>query len=291
MTTEDRPEPTTREPGPTPAAAPGLAPDASPAAPEPAAPEPASVAPAPVPTGTAAAGPLPLPPTESTGDPAAEPSPEAAHVVPDVDAGDPSPEAAHVVPDVDAGDPSPASRRVRGLLIACVALFALSVGLGILTAVLASKLDREVATRDDVEETAGRFATALLTYHHEALDRSKQAVLDLSTGKFRREYEQAFNGGLDVLITETKATSEGTVTDVFVSDVEDDTATAIVVVDVRVSGTAGERRGASSYIQLELVRVAGRWRVDGVTNLNFGQNGTPTGVPSTPETTTTAPPR
>ena len=219
---------------------------------------------------------MPLPPAESTGDP--EPSPSA-------------PEDPHVVADVDPGGPSPASRRARGLLIACIALFVLSVGLGILTAVLASKLDREVATRDDVEETAGRFATALLTYHHEDLERSKQAVLDLSTGKFRREYEQAFNGGLDVLITETKATSEGTVTDVFVSDVEEDTATAIVVADVRVTGTAGERRGASSYIQLELVRVAGRWRVDGVTNLNFGQNGTPTGVPSSPETTTTAPPR
>ncbi|MBW3668844.1 MAG: hypothetical protein KY443_06485 [Actinobacteria bacterium] len=224
-------------------------------------------------------------PQEGTSAPAPKPS------APDAVAVDTP--AADVVPDIDTepAGPPPPDRRPRGLVVACVALFVVSVALGILTAVLASRLDREVATRDDVEETAGRFATALLTYHFQDLERSKQAVLELSTGNFRREYEQAFSGGLDVLITETKAASEGTVTDIFVSDVEDDTASAIVVADVRVTGTAGERRSASSYIQLELVRVAGRWRVDGVTNLNFGQNGTPTGVPSTPTTTTTAPPR
>lgn len=266
MTTEDRPEPATQEGEPTPAAPPDRA-DTAPEVSEPT-PTPA-VVPAPVPTGPPAVAPSP----------SSEPSPPSSE-----------PEAAHVVPDVDPDAPSSASGRPRGLVIACVVLFVLSVGLGILTAVLASKLDREVATRNDVEETAGRFATALLTYDHEDLDRAKQAVLDLSTGTFRREYEQAFNGGLDVLIRETKATSEGTVTDVFVSDVEEDTAGAIVVANVRVTGTAGERRGASSYIQLELVRVAGRWRVDGVTNLNFGQNGSPAGVPATPATTTTAPP-
>lgn len=228
-------------------------------------------------------------PAPQEGGPAPEPEP-SAH---DGAAADSA--AVEVVPDVDpepaTPEGPPPSRRPRGLVIACAALFVLSLALGILTAVLASKLDREVATRDDVEETAGRFATALLTYHFEDLERSKQAVLELSTGNFRREYEQAFSGGLDVLITETQAASEGTVTDIFVSDVEDDTASAIVVADVRVTGTAGERRSASSYIQLELVRVAGRWRVDGVTNLNFGQNGTATGVPSAPTTTPSAPPR
>lgn len=234
-------------------------------------------------------------------DGALAPEPEPASSVPELvapDAAAADTSAVEVVPDVEPDPESaptapalPPGRRPRGLVIACAALFALSVVLGILTAVLASKLDREVATRDDVEETAGRFATALLTYHFEDLERSKQAVLELSTGNFRREYEQAFSGGLEVLITETQAASEGTVTDIFVGDVEDDTAAAIVVADVRVTGTAGERRSASSYIQLDLVRVAGRWRVDGVTNLNFGQNGAVTGVPSAPATTSSAPPR
>ena len=187
--------------------------------------------------------------------------------------------------------PEPPPRRSRLLLVACIGLFVLSLVLGILSAVLGSRLDDEVTRRDDVEEVAGRFATALLTYDHAKLDETRDAVLALSTGKFRKEYEQAFAGGLEVLITETKATSEGTVTDVYVSDVEEDTASAIVVANVRVSGTAGDRRTAASYIQLELVRVSGAWRVDGVTNLNFGQNSGAGAVPAAPTTSTTTPPK
>jgi Mce-associated membrane protein len=180
--------------------------------------------------------------------------------------------------------------RTRRLVAICAALFVLSVGLAVLAAVLASKLESERSRHHDVEEVAGRFATALLTYDHEHLDDAKRRVLALSTGKFRREYEQAFTAGLDVLIRETKATSSGTVTDVFVGGVEQDTASAIVVANAVSEGTAGTRRSVASYIQLELVRVSGAWRVDGVTNLNFGQNSEAEGLPAAPTTTTSAPP-
>jgi hypothetical protein len=118
---------------------------------------------------------------------------------------------------------------------------------------------------------SGELATALLTYDFEHLDASRDRVLARATGKFRKEYEAAFDGGLRTLITETKAKSRGTVTDIFVSDIDDRTASTIVVANAVADGTAGRRASLASYIQLDLVEVGGRWRVDGVTNLTFNQ--------------------
>lgn len=184
-------------------------------------------------------------------------------------------------PEVAAPRARP-DRARRRLAVACAALFGLSVGLAVLAAVLSARLADERDRHQAIEEVAGRFAAALLTYDFEKLDASKQRVLELSTGNFRKEYERAFVGGLDKLYLETKARSVGTVKDVFVGTVEDDTANAIVVADAVAEGTSGTRRRLDSYIQLDLVRVGGRWRVDGVTSLNFGQE------PGS-ATTTTAP--
>lgn len=178
-----------------------------------------------------------------------------------------------------APEPAPSPRGSRRLVAACIVLFVLSVALASLAAVLASRLESERDRRNDVEEVAGRFATALLTYNHDNLNEARERVLALSTGKFREEYEQAFAGGLDVLIRETKASSTGTVTDIFIGPVEGESAKAIVVANATTEGTTGTRRSVASYIQLVLVHVGGQWRVDGVTNLNFGQATTPTTAP------------
>lgn len=195
---------------------------------------------------------------------------------------------APALPDEEEAPAAPASEPEqpgrRRLVLLASALFGLSVGLAILAAFLANRLDAEQDRGDDIRAVAGQFTAALLTYDFEQLDASKDRVLDLSTGNFKRQYEQAFTGGLDVLLKETKARSEATVTDVYLGEVADHTATAIVVADALAEGTAGSRRTISSYIQLELVKVGGRWRVDGVTNLNFGQG---TGG----ETTTTTSPK
>ena len=118
---------------------------------------------------------------------------------------------------------------------------------------------------------AARVATALLTYDYRDLEASKRRILADATGTFRREYEKAFETSLKVLITETRAQSKGTVTDVFMSEVEDGTASVLVVVNSERQGAAGRVPVAASYIQLDLVKVDGDWKVDNVTNLNFAQ--------------------
>jgi hypothetical protein len=83
------------------------------------------------------------------------------------------------------------------------------------------------------------------------------------------------------------------VKDVYASSVENDSASVITVVNAVASGTAGQRRSVDSYIQLDLLKVRGAWRVESVTNLNFGQGtDSGTGASGTGGTTgtTTVPP-
>jgi len=122
--------------------------------------------------------------------------------------------------------------------------------------------------RGAVEQTASRMTSALLTYDYRDLDKTKKAVLALSTGKFRTDYDTNF-GGLTSLFTTTKGQSTATVKDVFVSGINNNTATAIVVFDERTQGTTGQRLNVDLYLRLSLVKVNGQWRVDDVTNLNF----------------------
>jgi hypothetical protein len=171
------------------------------------------------------------------------------------------------------GGPDAAPRPRRWLLPAGAFLVLLSV---LIVAVVASFQRQELAAeRDDrreIERVSGELAAALLTYDFEDLDASRDRVLARSTGKFRKEYEDAFESGLRTLLTETKASSRGTVTDIYVGEIEDSTASSIVVANAVADGTSGRRASLASYIQLDLVEVGGRWRVDGVTNLTFGRD-------------------
>lgn len=225
---------------------------------------------------------------DEEGVPTAATTIEAAHAH-QVDAPEPvDPEPA--ASESEAVEPAPETKKPRNRAV----LLAVVLGLVALLAAAAaasyaSTLNSERNEEQDVREVSGRFAAALLTYDFEDLDAAKKRVLDLSTGKFRREYEQAFDGGLDKLFRETQARSAGTVTDVFIGEIEDGSVTTIAVVDAVAKGSVGSRRLVSSFVELQLVKVGGKWRVDGVTNLNLGA--TPASTPGAAATTTTAPPK
>jgi Mce-associated membrane protein len=160
--------------------------------------------------------------------------------------------------------------------VAFALLFVATVALATVAATLRSNLEQERGDRDEIERVSGDVAAALLTYDYRDLERSKARVLANATGKFRAEYETAFETSLRTLIAETQASSTGTVTDIFVTRVDDGAASAIVVANAVANGAAGRRATVGSYIRLDLVEVGGRWRVDGVTDLNFAQSGTTT---------------
>jgi hypothetical protein len=61
-------------------------------------------------------------------------------------------------------------------------------------------------------------------------------------------------------------------------------AVAVVVVDVVAEGSQGAKRTLTTYLRIDLVNDAARWKVDRVVNLNVGQNR------AVPATTTTSGP-
>jgi hypothetical protein len=199
------------------------------------------------------------------------------------------PEADAPVEDqVEPGQTGPSRTLVRSLAVLCIVFFLGTVAMAIIAARQHSELQKTRDTRSAVEQVASRFASAVLTYDYRDLDKTKKAVLALATGKFRTDYEQNFPG-LSALFTTTEGQSTATVKDVFVSGIDHDTATAIVVLDERGQGKAGQRLNVDWYLRLSLTKVGGNWRVDDLTNLNFAGQG-PAPVPGD-TTPTSAPPK
>jgi Mce-associated membrane protein len=188
-------------------------------------------------------------------------------------------------PPAAGGEPAGGRRRLTLVTVAAVVFALLAVGLAFVAVSLERELSDErsgrTAQADDrrqVEQVAGRFSEALLTYDHEDLEGARQRVLELSTGRFRSEYESAFAGLVEMIET-TEARARATVRDVFVAGPEGDTARAVTVVDSAVEGVAGPRRVLDTYIRLDLVKRDGEWLVDGVTSLNFTGAGPGEGPP------------
>jgi hypothetical protein len=144
-------------------------------------------------------------------------------------------------------------------------------------------LDHARGDRQDVARVSSQFGEALLSYDYRNLDRSRTKVLALATGNFAKQYRDASKRGLDEIIKGVKTVSVASVSQVYVGDVEDDTAGSIVLVNSVQAGVAG-RRPFQAYLGLDLVKVGGRWKVDGVTYISADQGSSPSS-----STTTTAP--
>jgi hypothetical protein len=174
---------------------------------------------------------------------------------------------------------------------AFILVTSLAVALAVAVAVLLVLLggdDQADGDVDAVREAAGTFGEALVTYDYHDPEAHKDAVLALSTGSFRKEYQDAFDTGLKEVITKVKAVSKGFAKDVYVSELGDGDAQAIVVLDVDVDGVAGPRTQRDLYVRLTFVEVDGEWRVDQVTDLNFDPGAGSTTTSSAPESTTTS---
>jgi Mce-associated membrane protein len=201
---------------------------------------------------------------------------------------DPAPAGADVPP---AELPAPAGpQHGRALVVIAAMLFVATIAAAVLAATYYNRYHSQAADRRQVEEVSGRFSTALLTYDYRSLDKAKAQVLRLATGNFRKDYEANF-GALRTLLESSKSRSTSTVKEIYVAPIEHDATSAFIVLDLTVDGTAGRNRKLSEYVKLDLVKVQSGWRVDGVTNLNLGQQAatTPATAPVTaPAPTTTS---
>ena len=190
------------------------------------------------------------------------------------------PDAAPAVPEETPDEKTYSRTAFRAAVALAIVFFVGTVVAVIFAAQQHRQLQQSRDARSGVEQVASRMTSALLTYDYRDLDKTKRAVLGLATGKFRTDYDQNF-GGLASLFTTTKGQSTATVKDVFVSGIDHDTATAIVVFDERTQGTSGQHLNVDLYLRLSLVKVKGQWRVDDVSNLNFPAQASAQSPPTT----------
>ena len=172
-------------------------------------------------------------------------------------------------PEASASASASASRSRRWVPWAIAAILAVVTLVSLLVAANAqsdSRADRR--DRENAMATATRLATALSTYDHRDFEASKRRVHELATGAFLQDYDDKV-GGLAEVIRVAQATSEAVVRDVFISEIEDGRARALVHYDIRGSGVGGTRLQLGNWVDLSLVKVEGRWLVDGVQNLNL----------------------
>lgn len=112
--------------------------------------------------------------------------------------------------------------------------------------------------------TARSYAATLTTYDHNTMDASIANVLDGATGEFKRQYSGA-SATLKKMISETKATVEGTVIAAGVSSASDDKTEVLLFVDQTVQNGKEKPRTDRNRIELTLERHdSDRWLVSQV---------------------------
>jgi hypothetical protein len=170
-----------------------------------------------------------------------------------------------------------------------LALVALAAGAAALSkAGEADDLRDERADRREVARVAAAFGAAYLTYDFDDVEASSAAVTDLATEAFAESFAETSAPGIEELFATLQTSTVATTDEVFVGDVGDGRARALVVVDVAASSTASEQQLSDLSFVLDLVELDGEWRVDAVAPAPQADIGDPGGG-SAPTTTAPAP--
>ncbi|MDX6233435.1 MAG: Mce-associated rane protein [Nocardioidaceae bacterium] len=160
---------------------------------------------------------------------------------------------------------APAPSRGPGYVLAitlAVLFGAAAIGMGF---VAASARDSEAGDRKEAFTLAGRFTETLFSYDYREPDASRDRVLTMATGSFKDEYEQDFQDLFGPKIAESQLRLSAVVDDLYLSQIDSGTASALVVVDIKSSskGAAPQLFG-NLYLRLTMLKVDGSWKVDAV---------------------------
>ncbi|WP_208035199.1 hypothetical protein [Streptomyces cyanogenus] len=148
-----------------------------------------------------------------------------------------------------------------GLVTATVLTTALSVWLGLR---LADQREAE-QRRQDVLAAARQSALNFTSLDYRHYDRDSGNVLKGATGDFRKQFA-AQTRQLTKLVAQNRSVSEGQVLEAGIVRSDERSARVLVVADSKVSNTAAPEGQARTYrLQLDLVRVGGRWLTSDVT--------------------------
>lgn len=172
---------------------------------------------------------------------------------------DPVPES-HPDPEPEA---TAGGRRSRRHLIPWAIATLASVAAGIVFFSVDDSGEDLAAAR----EVAGRFGTAYLSFDADTVQEAEDELLGLATDTFGREFSDTRLPSVAELFADSDTRTEAQVTDVFASQVVDGGVRAIVFLDVEANAPDGAQQLVNLSFVLDLRRVDGRWRVDGVAPL------------------------
>ncbi|MEU4224200.1 hypothetical protein AB0F17_07900 [Nonomuraea sp. NPDC026600] len=130
-----------------------------------------------------------------------------------------------------------------------------------------ARLESERALRLEVSGAASSFGKALLSYDYQDLQATRATLTAQATGDFLATYDEAFGGAMAQVIVKLKAVSQANVREVYLSDVDEATAHAIVVVDQQVNTSEAIRSVKDSHLKISLVKEKGVWKVHDVSVL------------------------
>ena len=148
-----------------------------------------------------------------------------------------------------------------GLVAATVLTTVLCVWLGLKLADQRAAQQR----RQDILAAARQSALNFTSLDYRHYDRDSRTVLEGATGDFKKQFA-AQTAQLTKLVAQNKSVSEGQVLDAGIVRSDAGSARVLVVADSKVTNTAAPEGQARTYrLQLDLVRVAGRWLTSDVT--------------------------
>jgi Mce-associated membrane protein len=189
--------------------------------------------------------------------------------------------------------PRPVSRSAFLTAVALAGFFLLlAVVMSIVAASVQDERDQADDEREAVARSAGETVAALFSYDHSDPEASRERVARLAGQPIVDQYDEQFTPLLEAL-SDIDFVSRATVKDVYVSEIDDGQAAAIVVADLEVTSTAGLRQLDNAYTRVGLAETEGRWVVVEVQAIDFAQvrddltgGGVVPGTPSESTTTT-----
>ena len=160
----------------------------------------------------------------------------------------------------DSAAPQNSSRRTPVALVVIVGLLLLALSAAALVGAL--KL-RDATQRDDAR--AGALAAArqealnLTSIDGRDIDADLRRVLDGATGGFKTDFSQR-SKDLQSVLKDNAVVAEGKVLEAALVRADNESATALVVVDSTVKNKAAPQGRSNTYrMQLDLERHDGRW--------------------------------
>ncbi len=174
-------------------------------------------------------------------------------------------ESAQNAPMVE--DPKGSGAGPLGLAIGIAAAFFL-IAVVLLVLLVRTDSGTESADQTNIRTTSARLVEALISFDTNGAAANAPVVHELATGTLLGQFDQVQRTLVKTFKQLKLSSARGSIKSVYVGDIGNDQASTIVVADLTLVGqTTTVQR--DQYLELRLVRLSGRWKVESVRSVNF----------------------